>query len=96
MNSFVGNSDTSHFEFDIDVIFYVTSAQDYSSNIFEIQRAFWKSSFVSIIGVNLTLAVILVPGTTVLVHGDAGVDATLQVTSLAQVLLDPICRTAKG
>lgn len=35
-------------------------------------------------------------GTTVLVHGDAGVDATLQVTSLAQVLLDPICRTAKG
>lgn len=35
-------------------------------------------------------------GTTVLVHGDAGTDATLQVTSLAQVLLDPYCRTTKG
>lgn len=35
-------------------------------------------------------------GTTVLVHGDAGTDATLQVTSLAQVLLDPMCRTTKG
>lgn len=35
-------------------------------------------------------------GTTVLVHGDAGTDATLQVTSLAQVLLDPHCRTTKG
>lgn len=39
---------------------------------------------------------ILVLGTTVLVHGDAGTDATLQVTSLVQVLLDPSCRTAKG
>lgn len=37
-----------------------------------------------------------VQGTTVLVHGDAGTDATLQVTSLVQVLLDPSCRTAKG
>ena len=35
-------------------------------------------------------------GTTVLVHGDAGTDATLQVTSLVQVLLDPLCRTTKG
>lgn len=35
-------------------------------------------------------------GTTVLVHGDAGTDATLQVTSLTQVLLDPHCRTIKG
>ena len=31
-----------------------------------------------------------------LVHGDAGTDATLQVTSLTQVLLDPHCRTIKG
>ena len=31
-----------------------------------------------------------------LVHGDAGTDATLQVTSLTQVLLDPRCRTIKG
>ena len=31
-----------------------------------------------------------------IVHGDAGTDATLQVTSLAQVLLDPMCRTTKG
>lgn len=35
-------------------------------------------------------------GTTVLVHGDAGTDATLQVTSLVQILLDPFCRTIKG
>ncbi|CAH3123333.1 unnamed protein product [Porites lobata] len=35
-------------------------------------------------------------GTTVLVHGDAGTDATLQVTSLVQILLDPVCRTIKG
>ena len=41
-------------------------------------------------------AELLMSGTTVLVHGDAGMDATLQVTSLAQVLLDPYCRTAKG
>lgn len=31
-----------------------------------------------------------------LVHGDAGTDATLQVTSLTQILLDPHCRTIKG
>ncbi|XP_068736229.1 myotubularin-related protein 9-like [Montipora capricornis] len=37
-----------------------------------------------------------IQGTTVLVHGDAGTDATLQVTSLVQVLLDPYCRTAEG
>ena len=39
---------------------------------------------------------ISVLGTTVLVHGDAGTDATLQVTSLVQILLDPVCRTIKG
>lgn len=45
----------------------------------------------------LNLIIILsVLGTTVLVHGDAGTDATLQVTSLVQILLDPVCRTIKG
>lgn len=40
--------------------------------------------------------ILSVLGTTVLVHGDAGTDATLQVTSLVQILLDPVCRTIKG
>ena len=40
--------------------------------------------------------ILSVLGTTVLVHGDAGTDATLQVTSLVQILLDPLCRTIKG
>ena len=45
----------------------------------------------------LNLIIILsVLGTTVLVHGDAGTDATLQVTSLVQILLDPVSRTIKG
>lgn len=35
-------------------------------------------------------------GIPVLVHGDAGYDATLQVTSLVQVMLEPSCRTVKG
>ncbi|XP_031549636.1 myotubularin-related protein 9-like [Actinia tenebrosa] len=35
-------------------------------------------------------------GVPVLVHGDAGYDATLQVTSLVQVILEPNCRTVKG
>lgn len=34
--------------------------------------------------------------TSVVVHGAAGVDGTLQVTSLAQVLLDPHTRTMAG
>lgn len=35
-------------------------------------------------------------GTPVLVHGEKGIDCTLQVTSLAQILLTPECRTIKG
>ena len=36
------------------------------------------------------------PGAPVLIHGDSGVDSTLQVTSLAQLLLDPQYRTIRG
>lgn len=32
----------------------------------------------------------------VLVHGSEGMDATLLVTALAQVILDPKCRTLAG
>ncbi|TRY62491.1 hypothetical protein DNTS_033290, partial [Danionella cerebrum] len=35
-------------------------------------------------------------GASVLVHGTEGTDSTLQVTSLAQILLDPACRTIRG
>ncbi|XP_071959434.1 myotubularin-related protein 9-like isoform X1 [Antedon mediterranea] len=35
-------------------------------------------------------------GACVLVHGSEGLDATLQITSLAQVILDPDCRTMRG
>lgn len=35
-------------------------------------------------------------GASVLVHGTEGTDSTLQVTSLAQIILDPGCRTIKG
>ncbi|XP_065690980.2 myotubularin-related protein 9 [Patagioenas fasciata] len=35
-------------------------------------------------------------GTSVLVHGTEGTDSTLQVTSLAQIILDPGCRTIRG
>ena len=35
-------------------------------------------------------------GNTVLVHGGGGRDLTLLATSLAQVLLDPHCRTVTG
>lgn len=31
-----------------------------------------------------------------LVHGSEGMDSTLQVTSLAQIILDPKCRTIRG
>ena len=40
--------------------------------------------------------VISVTGASVLVHGSEGRDSTLQVTSLAQILLDPDCRTIRG
>lgn len=39
---------------------------------------------------------LLSPEATVLVHGATGTDTTLQVTSLAQLLLDPDCRTIRG
>ncbi|XP_033640432.1 myotubularin-related protein 9-like isoform X2 [Asterias rubens] len=32
----------------------------------------------------------------VLVHGSEGLDATLQITSLAQIILNPDCRTVRG
>lgn len=32
----------------------------------------------------------------VLVHGSEGTDTTLLVTSLAQIILDPDCRTFRG
>ncbi|NWV28340.1 MTMR9 protein, partial [Origma solitaria] len=32
----------------------------------------------------------------VLIHGSEGTDSTLQVTSLAQIILDPKCRTIRG
>lgn len=32
----------------------------------------------------------------VLVHGTEGTDSTLQITSLAQIILDPDCRTIRG
>ncbi|KAG8445843.1 hypothetical protein GDO86_010581 [Hymenochirus boettgeri] len=35
-------------------------------------------------------------GASVLVHGSEGMDSTLQVTSLAQIILDPMCRTIRG
>lgn len=35
-------------------------------------------------------------GASVLVHGSGGQDATLIVTSLAQVILNPDCRTVRG
>ncbi|XP_076801187.1 myotubularin-related protein 9-like [Clavelina lepadiformis] len=35
-------------------------------------------------------------GASLLVHGSDGMDSTLQVTSLAQVILDPDCRTIRG
>ncbi|NXC35280.1 MTMR9 protein, partial [Campylorhamphus procurvoides] len=35
-------------------------------------------------------------GASVLVHGTEGTDSTLQVTSLAQIILDPRCRTIRG
>lgn len=35
-------------------------------------------------------------GASVLVHGSEGLDATLQVTSLAQIILDADCRTVRG
>ncbi|NWW74648.1 MTMR9 protein, partial [Climacteris rufus] len=35
-------------------------------------------------------------GASVLVHGSEGTDSTLQVTSLAQIILDPSCRTIRG
>lgn len=35
-------------------------------------------------------------GASVLIHGTEGADSTLQVTSLAQIILDPSCRTIKG
>ncbi len=35
-------------------------------------------------------------GASVLVHGGDGTDSTLQVTSLAQLILDPDCRTVHG
>ena len=34
--------------------------------------------------------------TSVVVHGSDGYDTTLLVTSLAQILLDPDCRTITG
>lgn len=35
-------------------------------------------------------------GASVLVHGTEGTDSTLQVTSIAQIILDPRCRTIRG
>ncbi|NXF08036.1 MTMR9 protein, partial [Smithornis capensis] len=35
-------------------------------------------------------------GASVLVHGTEGTDSTLQVTALAQIILDPRCRTIQG
>ncbi|XP_002742067.2 myotubularin-related protein 9 [Saccoglossus kowalevskii] len=35
-------------------------------------------------------------GASVLVHGSEGIDCTLQVTSIAQIILDPDCRTVRG
>ena len=35
-------------------------------------------------------------GLPVLVHGDTGYDAELQLVSLVQVILDPHCRTVRG
>ncbi|KAL3282217.1 hypothetical protein HHI36_005411 [Cryptolaemus montrouzieri] len=35
-------------------------------------------------------------GATVLVHGSSGLDSTLLVTSIAQIILNPDCRTVRG
>lgn len=35
-------------------------------------------------------------GMSVLVHGASGLDSTLLVTSVAQVILNPDCRTVRG
>lgn len=42
------------------------------------------------------LCIFLREGASVLVHGTEGQDSTLQVTSLAQIILDPACRTIRG
>jgi myotubularin-related protein 9 len=38
----------------------------------------------------------VISGASVLVHGSDGLDSTIQVTSLAQLILDPDCRTVTG
>lgn len=35
-------------------------------------------------------------GATVLVHGSSGLDSTLLLTSIAQIILNPDCRTVGG
>ncbi|EDO33774.1 predicted protein [Nematostella vectensis] len=57
----------------------------------------WMDQIQAVLGTACYVAHCLhTDGIPVLVHDGAGLDATLQVTSLSQVILDPDCRTVRG
>lgn len=45
---------------------------------------------------HINFCIITQEGASVLVHDTEGLDSTLQVTSLAQIILNPDCRTVRG
>nr|XP_002129995.1 myotubularin-related protein 9 isoform X2 [Ciona intestinalis] len=79
----------------------VEACHDQSTNSEKWQSKLESCNWLSLVKETLSAACLVAQcvdkeGASVLVHGSHGVDCTLQVTALTQVLLDPLCRTMRG
>ena len=79
----------------------VDACQDLSANSEKWQSKLESCNWMSIIKEVMSAACLVAQcidreGASVLVHGSNGIDSTLLVTSLTQIVLDPACRTVYG
>lgn len=80
-----------------DIIIAACSDQNLSSEKWLSRSSHWLSHIQNTLNAACLIAQCLDKhGASVLVHGTGGQDATLIVCSLAQVILNPDCRTVRG
>ena len=79
----------------------VDACVDTSSNSEKWQSKLESSNWLSLVKDILSVACVVAQcidreGASVFIHGSEGLDSTLQITSLIQIILDPSCRTIYG
>lgn len=83
------------------IIFFITACNDITCSVDKWLSRLDASGWLSLVLNSLNAACVVAQcldqeGSPVLVHGSKGLDSTLIVTSLVQIILNPDCRTVRG